>query len=1356
MIDNRSVVLSREPEASPSPTGKEETQEAEYRRLAEVTVQLQALYQATTAIHSSLDLPKIFTQITDGLVKLMGYNTALIMMLDDEEGRFQLKAVSTRRRLLPQINKVLGFPLKNLSFSREEARQSSALRSVLEGRVAVAKTLAEVAHPIINRNVCSILQQMAGTKTYLVLPLQVGGEVIGGILTTTSREEIAEEELKLLEGFSEAAAQAIKNARLVEQLRQTERELREGEARYRTIVETALEGICITDPEEKITFVNRGFAQMLGFSAEELIGQTVQMLVSEEDWKKVRQETKKRRRGETSRYELTLLGKGAIARSVIVSAAPLFGMDGEYLGSIGIFTDITERKQVEEKSRLQQAYFQQLFEASPDAIALLDEADRVVNVNRAFEELFGYQIEEIKGRGINELIVPEDRHEEASHLSQLSLQGRAVRKETVRKRKDGRLVDVSIVGYPVRFDNQTVGVYAIYRDITERKQAEEALRRSEEKYRTLVENADIGICRVTPGAEGRHLEVNPAMSRMLGYSREELLEKSIAEMYLDPADRKRVSDEICARGSFKGEINLRRKDGTPIVVYLTGTAVRNEKGEVKYIDTILEDITERKQAQEELQRRQEQLQRILDSSGESIVFIDLKGIIIETNQRTAEMFGYTSREELRGKNALELIAPRDHERIKANMARVVKQGITLRNVEYAGHRVDGSEFPIELSTAVLRDASGKPIGHVSIASDITERKKAEEALRESEEKFRTFTESAPVAMMIYQDYRCVYANAAAERITGYSAEELSSLRFWDFLHPDFRRMAIEGGKAMERGEEPPKRSEFRIITKNGEERWLDCRSEVIKYQGKRAVLISAMDITERKQAEQALRESEERYRVTFETTGTALTIVEEDTTLSLVNSQFEELSGYSKEEIEGKKSWTEFVLKDDLERMKEYHRLRRIREDLAPSSYEFRFVDRYGQVKDILMTIAMIPGTKKSIASLLDITERKQAERREKELQRELNLSSRLAAVGELASGVAHEINNPLTAVIGFSELLMSRDVPPEIKQDLRIINENAQRVARIVKNLLTFARQSKPGREYVDINSLVTQVLELRAYQMQNNNIEVSTQLAPELPRTMADPGQLQQVFLNIVINAEQAMRETRNKRRLLVKTERVGNFIRVSFKDSGPGIPPENLDKIFDPFFTTKEVGEGTGLGLSISYGVIKEHGGRIYAKSKPGQGATFVVELPIVAEAEQAELVEPSEKEPGKVTGAKIMVVDDEAGVRQFLSRALTQEGHKVETINDAKIALERLKRERYHLILLDIKMPGMDGFDFYRQIGKIAPSLQRRTVFITGDTLTPNTWDFLNRTKARYISKPFKLEQLKRDINRILSENGAGGP
>ena len=1324
------------------------SQEALYSELValrEENARLQALQRVITAVLSSLDLPQIFSQIAEELVHSLGYNTALVVALDEEGKRFEVKSARVKVRLLSRVEKALGFPLEKLSFSLEQARQNTALRGVLDGQVVVVKTLTEVAHPIIHEGVCSLLQKVAGTKNYLVLPLKVGEKVIGGILATTSREEIPEKELHFVESFANAAARAIENADLLWQAKQTEQALRENEARYRTIVETALEGICIADPEEKIAFVNKGFAQMLGFSPEELIGQNVRMLVSEEGWKKVRQETRKRRRGKASRYELTLLGKGSRARQVIVSAAPLFGAGGEYLGSIGIFTDITElrqaeealkeseqkfrtftesapvaimiyqnyrcvyanpeaqqitgytaaelasmkfwdflhpdfkhiaveggkaiergepppyraelkiiarsgqekwlegrlgiisyrgrraalislmditeHKQAEEKIKLQQAYFQQLFEGSPDAIALLDEADRVVNINLAFEKLFGYRLEEIQGRPINELVVPEDYLEEASNLSEASLQGAVCRRETVRKRKDGSQVYVSVVGYPVQLGDKIVGVYAIYRDITEQKQAEEALRKSEEKYRSLVENVDVGICRVTPGAEGKHLEVNPAMSRMLGYSREELLEKSIAQMYLNPADRKRVSDEVYAQGFFRGEITLRRKDGIPIVAYLTARAVRDEKGEVKYIDTILEDITERKKAQEELQRRQEQLQRIFDSSGESILFVNLRGIIIETNQRTAEMFGYAATEELKGKSALELIAPSDHERIRANMARVVKEGITLRNIEYAGRRADSSEFPLELSTSVLRDLSGKPIGHVSIGRDITERK----------------------------------------------------------------------------------------------------------------------------QAEQTLRESEERYRVTFESTGTALMIVEEDTTLSLVNSRFEELSGYSKEEIEGKKSWTEFVHKDDLERMKEYHRLRRIRADLAPGNYEFRFVDRYGRVKDVLVTIAIIPGTKKSIASLLDISERKRAERRERQLQKELSQASRLAAVGELASGVAHEINNPLTAVIGFSELLMSREVPEDIKQDLKIINENAQRVARIVKDLLTFARSS-PGLEHVDINSVVSTALNLHAYQMRVHNIEVVTQLAPDLPAITANRGQLEQVFVNIILNALDAMKKVQTERKLLIKTKRIGSFIRVTFKDTGPGIPLENLDKIFDPFFTTKRAGEGTGLGLSISYGIIKGYRGKIYARSKPDRGATLVVELPVGITAEGQPV--PPTNEEARTTGARVMVVDDEPGVRDFLASALAQEGHQVDTVAQTELALQKLKKAEYDVILVDLKMPGMSGADFYDEVVRRYPSLRRKMIIITGDSLSPDTRNFLDRTQAPCLQKPFRLAELRNTLQKVI--------
>jgi signal transduction histidine kinase/CheY-like chemotaxis protein len=377
---------------------------------------------------------------------------------------------------------------------------------------------------------------------------------------------------------------------------------------------------------------------------------------------------------------------------------------------------------------------------------------------------------------------------------------------------------------------------------------------------------------------------------------------------------------------------------------------------------------------------------------------------------------------------------------------------------------------------------------------------------------------------------------------------------------------------------------------------------------------------------------------------------------------------------------------------------------------------------------------------------------RERQMQQELIISSRLASIGKLAAGVAHELSNPLTAVVGFSQILLDRDVPEDIKEDLEMINEQAERVAKIVSNLLTFARQSKAEVQYIDINSIISRVLEMRAYEMRVNNIQVTTQFDSDLPRTMADIGQLQQVFLNIIINAEQAMTKAHRKGKLSIKTEHIesnGSII-VSIADDGPGIAKGNLDKIFDPFFTTKSAGEGTGLGLSICHGIIKAHNGRIYAKSKSGKGATFFVELPIVTKSEQLKFAELPEEESQRATRARIMVLDDEPSVCQFLSQALTEEGHNVETINNASAALERLKHEGYNLILLDIKMPGMDGIEFYKQVKKISPSLQRRVVFITGDIMSPNIQNFLDKTKAYYLSKPFDVEQLKKDINQILLE------
>ena len=241
-----------------------------------------------------------------------------------------------------------------------------------------------------------------------------------------------------------------------------------------------------------------------------------------------------------------------------------------------------------------------------------------------------------------------------------------------------------------------------------------------------------------------------------------------------------------------------------------------------------------------------------------------------------------------------------------------------------------------------------------------------------------------------------------------------------------------------------------------------------------------------------------------------------------------------------------------------------------------------------------------------DITERKQ-------MQEQLMVTARLASIGELASGIAHELNNPLTGVIGFAQLLLSRDIADDLKKDIEVMYSEAQRAAEVVKNLLTFARKHAPVKQLVDINSIIDKVLELRAYEQRVSNIQVNTHFAPDLPEIMADYFQLQQVFLNIVINAEHFMIEAHNRGTLTITTERADDIITASFTDDGPGISKENLGHLFDPFFTTKEVGKGTGLGLSICHGVLTEHGGRIYAESELGKGATFVVELPITIDRE-----------------------------------------------------------------------------------------------------------------------------------------------
>jgi two-component system NtrC family sensor kinase len=312
-------------------------------------------------------------------------------------------------------------------------------------------------------------------------------------------------------------------------------------------------------------------------------------------------------------------------------------------------------------------------------------------------------------------------------------------------------------------------------------------------------------------------------------------------------------------------------------------------------------------------------------------------------------------------------------------------------------------------------------------------------------------------------------------------------------------------------------------------------------------------------------------------------------------------------------------------------------------------------------------------------------------------------------------------------------------------IYSEAERASKIVSNLLTFARRREARKEPANLNTLIERVLELRNYDLRVRNIDVVQDLDPDLPETMVDTNQILQVLLNVIINAEQAMRTTlesgkEGTLRVATRTDGAG-MVTASFTDNGAGMDDATVRRIFDPFFTTKDAGDGTGLGLTISYGIIEEHGGRIWAESKPGRGTTFHIELPIVTGVAAA----PRAKDaiamtPSATERRRILVVDDEEAIQKLLTGVLEMDGHDVAIANNGREALDRVGAEAFDLIITDIKMPVMGGPDMFRRLQEQGNPLARRVIFITGDTVAPDTRKFLQGVQNTVLSKPFRLRDV----------------
>jgi nitrogen fixation negative regulator NifL len=616
-------------------------------------------------------------------------------------------------------------------------------------------------------------------------------------------------------------------------------------------------------------------------------------------------------------------------------------------------------------------------------------------------------------------------------------------------------------------------------------------------------------------------------------------------------------------------------------------------------------------------------------------------------------------------------------------------------------------------------------------------------------------EAAANAILITdRDGIIVSVNPAFTRLTGFSAEEaigqtpailksgVQDPGMYRELWATIRAGRVWRGRLVNRRKDGSVYTEEQTIT------------PVIGEAGAVTHFIAVkQDVTEFREVSERLHAHDDLFRLLLENALDIITILDVDGTIRYESPSVRRILGYEPHELEGRSAF-ELMPEEDVQRVQ---RAVAVLEQLrgAPggtATLEFRFRHRDGSWR-ILEAIGRNMLDHPLLAGFLvnsrDVTERRRIEE-ELARQRAARIQSdKLADMGTLLAGVAHELNNPLTVVTGYSSILRQTLGDGPSRERIDRIASAAERCVRIVRNFLAPARQHPLERQLVRPNQIVREAVELLAYPLRVDNVEVRLDLADDLPTLWADPHQLHQVVVNLVTNAHHAMHGSTAARRLTIQTRFDAAAARVSLEvsDTGPGIPPDVLGRIFEPFFTTKPVGQGTGLGLPLCQGIVDGHGGTIRAGSTLGEGAVFTIDLPVVAPP-TGDAEEPVAATRVLPPGSRILVVDDEPDVAGVLTDLLKAENGQVEIASDGRAALEKLGQAEYDLILCDVRMPGLDGPDLYKALGRTRPELLSRFVFLTGDTLNPESREFVQQTDVPCLSKPFDFDEVYRVVGRML--------
>jgi PAS domain S-box-containing protein len=1013
-----------------------------------------------------------------------------------------------------------------------------------------------------------------------------------------------------------------------------------------------------------------------------------------------------------------------------------------------------------------------VIEFLPDATFVIGVDRKVMAWNRAIEEMTGVSKEEMIGKGDYAYAVPfyGDRRPHPADLLDKSdgdleakfphvkRKGNVLSAETFAPCLHGGKGGYIFASAAPLFDAQgrRRGAVESIRDVTERKKAEEALRRSEAKYRELVENANSIILR--RDSTGKVTFFNEFAQRFFGYSEQEILGKNMVGTIVPLVestgrDLKRMIEDVGRDpGRYSANVNENmRRNGERVWIAWTNKPVRDKNGRIVEVLCVGNDITELKRARDELFNSRQMLQSVLDNIPQRVFWKDRDSVYLGCNKSLALDAGYKDPGELVGKTDYDHASAATADLYRADDLEVMETGRAKLNYEESQIRPDGSQAWLITSKVPMFDQDGLVIGVLGTYSDITERKRAEIALRESEERYRSaIANMGDVFYRTNERGELVMVSPSAAGIMGYdSMDEVRGLpvaSFW--MHPGEREEMLcalrEDGVVRD--------YEVTLKKKDGSPLSVALTSSFRKDDRGNILGVDGIfrDVTERKRAE------EERMRLAtaVEQAAEAIIITDTNWIIDYVNPAFMAMAGYEGTEAIGEHLR---LLKSDKHDRAFYRAIRKTLTEGRVWSGRLTNKTKDGSLYETEATASPIRNKSGAIINYVsihrDIT-------RQVKLEKDLRQAQKMEAIGTLAGGIAHDFNNILTAIVGHAEIAGFKLAQADpVRRNLDQVLQASARAADLVKRILAFSRQAERRREPIPIVSVVKEAFKLLRPSLPSTiEIRDEISLSPEDGVIFADPTEIHQVLINLCTNAAHAMRASGGV--LLVRLSysavddcrhsphpdlKPGRYVCLAVSDTGHGIDPAVMEKIFDPYFTTKMIGEGTGLGLSVVQGIVRTYGGAITVDSQPGQGTTFNVFL----RSMEKQKPNGTEARESLCVGAeRILFVDDEEILAELGKELLESLGYMVVTKTNSFEALEtfRADPQGFDLVITDMTMPGLRGEELAREI--IALRSGMPIILCTGYS------EFINEAEARemgireFVMKPYMATSFADTIRKAL--------